>query len=445
MSAAEKIKERKKLITDMLNSAPENRLPGADIRKRIKERFGKEISKATLSSDIKALISEGYKIVSDTGGYRLLNPGYLPDKSQAALFEPVIGDTVARWLIMLILSEDYDKFMSAQDIYDKYVQMTTSISMSKLKNHLRILVEQNYITKHTRDEVRKSGQSFFYETAKISNKLYYHISHSAPVLSFIDKEAVMDFNAYFHDGGYESELESTLKKINDKIAAVDPDVYAEGSGVYRSTGKRNDIPEELADKLGVILSLPFREKALNIKYREKDKTREYIFKTALMIFNVETNSFYLLGEIRQKGRWVRNNLKLSAVADISANEKIPNDIYESSKYRDIFYKMWSSAPDEPCETEVLFEETAGIHEEVDALRQARKDTASVTFAQGDDTCRWIRYRDSIMGTHDFLRFVRSMGDGAVIIKPEKSREHLISKTKDMIKEYSAILGEGGHK
>ena len=45
-----------------------------------------------------------------------------------------------------------------------------------------------------------------------------------------------------------------------------------------------------------------------------------------------------------------------------------------------------------------------------------------------------------MGTHDFLRFVRSLGDAAVIVKPEKSREHLIARTKEMIREYREMLG-----
>ena len=442
MSVAERIRERKKLIIDMLTEAPGNRVLGADIRREISAGQGRNISKATLSSDMKALVNDGYEIISDTEGYRLLNPGYDPERSEKAAFEPATADILSRWLIMVILSESYDRYMSAQDILCRYREMTDAISLSKLKDHLDNLERLKYISRHTRQEAWEAGQTSLSGSGEGDNKLFYHICDSAPVISFIDREAVMDFNAYFHDGGYAGELESTLKIINDKIAAVCQDIYAEGSGAYRSNGKRNDIPKDMTDKLSEILGLPFRKYALEIKYREKEGVKDLVFKTAMIIFNVETNGFYLLGEVWHKSRWQRKNLKLGEVTDMSANASIRNDIYESRKYREVFNKMWSSAPDEPTEVEVIFEETPEMLEEIEALRKARNDTANVTFTHDSDGTGLIRYRDRIMGTHDFLRFVRSLGDAAVIIKPEKSRKHLIAKTKEMLEGYRQILRSG---
>ena len=436
MPVAEKIKERRKLIINMLTLAPGNRVYGTDIRNEICGKFGKEISKATLSSDMKALALEGYEIAADTEGYRLLNPEFKSPDPETAGFEPVTRDTVAQWIIMVILSGNRDKYMSARDIYNEYINLTEVISMNKLKKLLDGLVDMKFISRHTRDEVWEAGQSIAEDSGKSNNKLFYHICDSAPVISFIDKEAVMDFNAYYHDGGYAEELGDTLRTINEKIAAVCPEIYEETSGVYKSTGRRNDIPEESEQKLESMLRLPFQNYALDIKYLEKEKSKDYIFKTALIIFNVETNTFYLLGEVRIKGKWIRRNLKLSAVTQMSVNESIRNDICESKKYREIFSKMWSAAPDEPCDVEVLFEDSRDIRDEIRMLRQARNDTATVTFQDNG----WIRYRDRIMGTHDFLRFVRSMGDAAVILKPEKSRKHLTDKTKEMIDGYREILG-----
>ncbi len=476
MSVAEKIRERRKLITDMLIRAPENRVYGADIRKAIMKSSGKDISKATLSSDIKTLVHEGYEIVSDTEGYRLLNPEFNPSEPETDGFEPVTRDTVARWFIMVILSGGCDRYMSALDIYNEYVNVAAPVSKSKMKRLLDGLVDMKYISRHTINDLIESGESLPEDSGRSSNKLFYHICDSAPVISFIDKEAVMDFNAYYYDGGYAEELGTTLKTINEKIAAVSPDIYEEASGVYKSTGRRNDIPEESAQKLDELLGLPFGKYALDIKYREKEKTKDYIFKTALVIFNVETNAFYLLGEVKAKGKWVRKNLKFSAVKEMSVNVTVSNDIYESRRYRDIFSKMWSAAPDEPCEVEVLFEDRPEIRDMVRSLKKARNETAEVTFIHGNskpelyagkqdinegkketgkqegnspaagsylkgsNVTGWIRYSDKIMGTHDFLRVVRSLGDAAVIVKPEKSREHLIARTKEMIEGYREILG-----
>ncbi len=444
MSAAERIRDRKKLIIEMLTRARGNRVLGGDIRNKIRESLGKDVSKATLSSDIKALVNEGYEIISGTEGYRLLNPEYDPKRSERAVFESVTADILARWLIMVILSEGYDRYMSAQEIMCRYREMTDSISLSKLKEHLSVLESLQYISRHTRQEAWEAGQTFRNVPGDGDNKAFYHICNNAPVISFIDREAVMDFNAYFHDGGYAGELESILKKINDKIAAVSTEIYTEGSGAYRSTGKRNDIPRDMLDKLNKILGMPFRKNALEIKYREKEGVRDHLFKTALIIFNVETNGFYLLGETRRRGRWLRKNLRLSEVTDISADVSIRNDIYESRKYREIFNKMWSSAPDEPADVEVIFEETPEILEKIKVLRKARKDTAIISFTKDVDGTGLIRYRDRIMGTHDFLRSVRSLGDAAVIIKPEKSRAHLITRTREMLEGYRKIL-EAGEK
>ena len=255
MSAAERIKERKKLITDLLKQSQGKSVLGADIRKRIKDAFGKNVSKGTLSSDIKALAAEGYEIVSDTDGYKLVGIREMPEVDETKSLEPIRRDTV-----LIILSEDQDRYMSVREICDRYGELTDALSMSGIKAHLEALVKLKYISRHTKEEARAEGRSTLSEVREADNKLFYHISDSAPVLSFIDKEAVMDFNAYYHDGGYAEGLGRTLKTINDKIAAVSQDIYTEGSGVYKSTGIRNDIPKELTDRLDELFQICYRHK-----------------------------------------------------------------------------------------------------------------------------------------------------------------------------------------
>ncbi len=441
MSAAERIAKRQKLIINILRDAANNKVVGAKIREQIDLAFGRPVSKGTLSSDIKTLTAKGYEISSDTDGYRLHNPGFDPDQDpkrrQTADFAPITPDTVAQWFIMHILSEGDDKYLSAQDICLKYGSLCGRVSLSKIKSLLKNLEEKKFVSRHSRDEAWEAGQTYLSEKGEAGNKVFYHISEAAPVVTIVDRERIMDFNTYYYDGGYAEDLRSAFKQINDKISFLCPEMYADGSGVYKCSGKRNDIRDGLTDRLDEILCLPFRKYALNIKYREKESEKNYIFKTAMIIFNEETNAFYLLGEVKSKNKWIRTNLKLSAVTEASATPDIPNDIFESRKYKDIFRKMWSSAPDEPCEVEVVFKDTPRIREAIKAMTKARSDTAEVTYTESGSQ-KLIRYRDHISGAHDFFRFVRSMGDEAVIVKPEKSRGHMIAKTKEMIEEYKVL-------
>lgn len=429
------VKKRKELISDILIKAGDRFVSGVEIRQEIEKKFGKGVSKGVLSENIKELKKEGFEIESGTSGYRYRGSRDSLVQTDEELmlmdeYEPSTADVVAEWLIMLVFAKERDRLIDIKTIKKECNELTSFIKQSSIREHVNVLVQKGYLSVRGGEDKNE-----IFDQPTSAGSRYYQLTESAPVITVIDEEALEEFNEYYYDRGYESELRDVLTGINEKATAVSPTLYTGNSGSIRSFGRKNDIPERLTQKLEKILHLDFKKHALDIEYEEKEEIRKYIFNTALIIFNVETNTFYLLGEaLDRRKRWGRKFFKLELVREAVVNTEVKNTIYESKKYKELFGKMWSCAPDEPKEIEVLFRNDDEIKGFVKVLAEARKDTAEISL-EG----KHIRYSDSIIGLHDFLRTVRSLGEAAEIIKPEGSRKHMIEKTKDIINCYKEIL------
>jgi len=440
---AEKVRERKKMIIEMLRAA-DGGIHGGQIIQEVSAREGKPVTKSVISENIKALKNVGFNIEStNNGGYILKESEAVIDASGIADedYEPANKDTAEQWLLLLIFEKEHDRYMSVEDIHLAYEDMAGKISDTKLRSHLAKLEKLRFISKYSFEEIR--SRSFLDEDTegKAPNKRFYHISENAPVPGLIYKDDLMEFNGYYSDRGYDSELKETLKAIRKKIAFVSPETEDPESGAIRTFGRKNDIPDELTDRLDFFLSLPFKELALNIRYREKDNEKDYCFKTALIVFSVETNSFYLIGEAKHEEGWSRIVFSPERVVKAVADKNTKNDIYESRKYKRLFRQMWSVVTEEPTHVEVWFEDMPYIKRQIDILKNARAGTAKVSYPVNQGTGGWIKYKDDIIGVDAFMRFVRGMGSSAVIMEPKSARAHMIKKTEELLGKYKELHEE----
>ena len=439
MAGRQQVQERKKMIIELLRAA-DGGIHGGQIIQEVSAREGKPVTKSVISENIKALKNVGFNIEStNNGGYILKESEAVIDASGIADedYEPANKDTAEQWLLLLIFEKEHDRYMSVEDIHLAYEDMVGKISDTKLRSHLAKLEKLRFISKYSFEEIR--SRSFLDEDTegKAPNKRFYHISENAPVPGLIYKDDLMEFNGYYSDRGYDSELKETLKAIRKKIAFVSPETEDPESGAIRTFGRKNDISDELTDKLDFILSLPFKELALNIRYREKDNEKDYCFKTALIVFSVETNSFYLIGEAKHEEGWSRIVFRPERVVKAVADKNTKNDIYESRKYKRLFRQMWSVVTEEPTHVEVWFEDMPYIKRQIDILKNARAGTAKVSYPTGG----WIKYKDDIIGVDAFMRFVRGMGSSAIIIEPESARAHMIKKTEELLGKYKELHEE----
>ncbi len=442
MAGRQEVRERKKMIIEILRAA--GGIRGEQLIQEIIKRGGSSIKKNTLTDNINGLRKEGFNIEStQNGGYILKESEAMIDASGIADedYEPANKDTAEQWLLLLIFEKEHDRYMSVEDIHLAYEDMAGKISDTKLRTHLAKLEKLRFISKYSFEEIRSRSHLDEDTDGKAPNKRFYHISENAPVPGLIYKDDLMEFNGYYSDRGYDSELKETLKAIRKKIAFVSPETEDPESGAIRTFGRKNDISDELTDKLDFILSLPFKELALNIRYREKDNEKDYCFKTALIVFSVETNSFYLIGEAKNEEGWSRIVFRPERVVKAVADKNTKNDIYESRKYKRLFRQMWSVVTEEPTHVEVWFEDMPYIKRQIDILKNARAGTAKVSYPVNQGTGGWIKYKDDIIGVDAFMRFVRGMGSSAVIIEPARAREHMIKKTEELLEKYKELHEE----
>ena len=446
MPESRKIRERKKMIIGMLREAY-GPVHSRSIIEEVSKKEGKTVGKSVITDNINSLRNDGFEIVSYNDGYILKESENVIGDDDACLeaYDEVTEDTVTEWLVLLVLEKEHDRYMPVEEIHTKYQEIAGNISNTRLRTHLSRLEQLGYISRYSVEEMRLKVFPDSNTDEKASNKLFFHVNEGAPAPVFIDLDDLLDFNNYYIDRGYATELRETLEDIRKKIALVSSDINEEESGAFRSFGRINDIPQEQMEKLDIILSLPFREHALYIRYKEKDEEKDCLFKTALLVFSVETNGFYLIGEAKKGGKkrkkWKPIVFRTESVLRAAYDKDTKNDIYESVRYKTIFRKMWSVVIDDPVHVEVWFEDVPYVRRQIEALARVRKDTAKVSFPLNKVDGQWIKYSDEMVGVNAFMRFVRGLGSSALIIRPEADREHMIKKTEELLEKYEELHKE----
>ncbi len=311
--------KRKTLILQMLSEG--RRISPTEIINRWSEVSGKPplSSKGTITSDINRLKEEGYNIDSNRSGYLLVRDenvmtAELPD-------DYILPDkyVVKEWLIMHIMQQRYDQYITYEKLKEKIEERFEDFDISDhmLRKCLERLEQLQYIevcgkseagavVSETKEQKEKGDRS------APSNRRYYHLTESAPVLSLIHEENLINFFDYSVYEGISTELTEELKKINEKIVQVLPEMEDSGADIIRTAGRKNRIPGEKKKKLEDFLKLPFKKEELLISYPCNDGLTEIRFMTGIIVYCVEKNELYLLGEADEKPLVLRfDRIKMS--------------------------------------------------------------------------------------------------------------------------------------
>ena len=435
--------ERKTLILQML--ADGRRISSKEIISQWSEVSGKPPlnSKSTITSDITKLKEEGYNIDSNKSGYMLIHDenvmtAELPD-------EYILPDkyVVKEWIIMHIMQQRYDQYISYEKLKEEIEKRFEEINITDhlLRKCLERLEQLQYIKACGKNEVgtvvsetKKQKESGGLSVP--SNKRYYHLTESAPVLSLIHEENLINFFDYSVYEGISTELAEELKKINEKIVQVLPEMDVTEVDVFRTAGRKNQIPDEIKKKLEDFLKLPFKTEELLISYPFDDGLMEIHFMTGIIVYCVEKNELYLLGEADKK----QLVLRFDRIKNVTLGNRCKNTVYLNDRYRKMFEESWSVPTDAEDDVEIRFQNVFSVRQFVEDLKKIRGETANVIYPKGDqDDDSWIIYRDKIKGINDFLPHIRSLGSSAVIIKPEYIRKRMMDKTAELIERYKEVL------
>ena len=419
------VKDRKRRIIEILKSAEYMTL--ADIGKALASDEGSEepVKKGAVNKYIESLRDEGYIIESlKNKGLRLIQDETMymdtPDKE----YELPDKGVITRWLILFLLSR-YKGYMTYEMIKEGFDEKYYEIKDSVLRKHLEELTNLQYITEHGVDDIPG-----YYKYDNSQNKIYYCITEAAPVPAFLEMDDIFNFNDYFSFGGGKRELGGEIESIIKKIKKVIPDLDNEHKA-YEAKGRKNFLTPETKEKLDRFLKLPFKTDVLNVKYPVEGEMRDIIFHTGLLVFCVEKNKFYLLGESDDEIRILR----LDKITEVEVKEKSANKVYETVKYRNMFEEAWAVSKNEPEEVEIWFEDIGHVREKMERLMKRRSATAAIVGKEEAAGKNWLVYRDTIIGVTDFLPFIRSLGSSAVLVKPEWASRLIMEKTKELVDKY----------
>ena len=376
--------------------------------KQIMELFN--IKKATLSEDITALKSQGVPLITTRGFVSIED-----NKSSANYYEKISNSTIRQWLILFILSQS-NKPITFKTIQEEYQNYNYGYcSTDSLHKDLQTLQANNYI--HYSDNNH---------TYKLTNKYNHYITPLYDNLEpFCEK--------------YASQIESNpnaleLKRFHDTAKIMlfgfeDDDSYQPNEN-YIVHGKRNLLDEATKKAYDELNLYPYEARKLDITYNSKDGiiTAED-FSVGLVVYSIEKNRMYLLGEILDK----KIIIAVDTITKYNTTKK-RNTIYNSPEYMKIFNEMFSVSVDDLETVEVIFDNRDHIRYKLDVLKSKRPNS-QITLDKENDT---LIYTDKLRGISDFASYIRQYGRGAVATKPEYLHTQMLESAERIIKNYKEV-------
>ena len=370
------------------------------------------IKKASLSEDITALKVQGVPLIT-TRGYVSIEK----DISDIAYYEKITYSTLRHWLILFTLSR-HKKPMTFNELEKAYKRYNAcSYSLDTLHKDLQELQKNKYI--HFSDKTY---------TYKLTNKYNHYIT------PYID-------DLYYFGDHYSQQMESIpngleLKRFYDLSTIIlngfdDKDSYQTNEN-YIVHGKRNKLDAATAKAYEKLNEIPYQARKLNIEYKTNggDILNVLDFSVGLVVYSVEKNRMYLLGEINDN----KIIIAVDSIINIQFTEK-RNTIYNSDLYNKIiFNEMFSVSVDDLESVEVLFDNKSHIRFKIETLTKKRPNAKLIYNEEIDK----LIYTDNLRGIADFASYLRQFSRGAFALKPESLRKSLSDSTQRVIDNYKEV-------
>ena len=234
----------------------------------------------------------------------------------------------------------------------------------------------------------------------------------------------MDYLQYY-SGGIDNNLISVKSKLE---LLLDGEIREHICG-YEVRGRHSDTSTIADDISSCLAKSSYRHNAVHIRYRDrKNMVYNYNFKVGLIYYSKVQNNIYMLGEELDTGDIF--NLRLSGVESVK-KISVSNDIYLSSKYLDIFDKMFGASYErEEYDVEVLFDMFGSVPEKIRQLHSSRLHYSMLEEDNGK-----LVYTDKIIGLSEFAAFLRQFGKSCEVKKPQALRDEMAKSPERVLKRY----------
>ena len=358
--------------------------------------------------------------------------GYYIEESET-VYDPLTSDMVYKYMIMqnVVPGADSIKELMGLDIQQKDeciedIGGIRQISVSKYYDLVQELIDE--------------GELVVYDGK------YYPARKNIPVSWRVDEKTAfeyMDILSMMPPGHHSQKLmDSVYRKISAIYEYDDKDYTS-----YKVVGRAYSTLNRIHELISVLKSVDYINHLIKIKYTgNTGKNSECIIAVGLVVYSVEKDKIYLIGERRGSGSDVRRekrNKELTVFIDIEKvkevrSEKGINRSYQNKRFMDLYNRMFSISNSRIVEENeervtVKFSDDEYIKDRIQNLCEYRKASGPVVES-GEDG---LVYSDMIVGLDDFIKFLRQFTGNYEILNSER----LESKKKEYVEKMLAAYTE----
>ena len=390
-----------------------------------------DCNRNTVNNYYKRCLESGNKIKKTKVGHETAY--YI--ESDEPVFAPLTGDMVYKYLIMqnAVPGSDNRKNLLGVDI-NRLEDSTGEIGI-----FLKIPVSKYYeLVKQLVDE----GE------LKILDGRLYPGRKKIPVSLRLDEDLANEYLNILSmmPPGYHSRrlIDSIYEKLNSFFQLEE-----RSDDVYFVVGRSYSIANRIHDILSELMAVDYINHLIVISYLGKNgRIEESIIAVGLVVYSVEKDKIYLIGERRGSGSDVRkksNHKELTVFIDVEKikgvkEEKGINRFYQNKHFMELYNKMFSIGNSRLFENgeeesiQVCFSRSDYIEDRLQNLCDYRKESK----AKIKESEEGLIYSDMVVGLDDFLKFLRQFtGDYKII-----NSSRLIAKKREyiekMLKAYSEV-------
>lgn len=357
---------------------------------------------------------KGYKDFLAERGYLLKTTrNYLELDTDTAhpLIEQFTKDTLPEWQILFQLSSSKLP-LTQEQIYDGCGGLMTS---SKCYRILKKLREDKKFLEHLH---------FTHPDAK--GQYCNRLLPAAPAILIVSEEKLDEFCAEFSCFEKSDPVHQSLLPFFTRASALLNGGYELENDFYHVHGRLGNLSARDQEMMKKLQKYPYARRQLLIShYVSEDELCTCKFSTAYIIYSMDKNCFYLLGESQGSPAIIR----MDRIKELKEAQE-SNHCFHSPVYYKIYSEMFSISVDPPVHVRVRFEGVYNIQQKLSSLASARP-AARVAFTDSGD----LIYTDTVRGLPDFAHYIRSFGSSAIAEEPAELKELLLDSSRKVIENY----------
>ncbi len=405
-----------------------------------------QVSKRTVQGDMEALKAMGYSVsVPRTGEHKGL---YVLKKEEGAViydyYDEITG-LAGDMLILLALQDSYGRKrrLTHDELY-RELRQNEDLSYEHLGSEYEGMygdrspwykkaIERLKSARCIKEKVveGKGGKSRIYELDINAPRLLRTFSESDSG----DELNILDILDVLSD--YFEEKDTGLSSIHSKLQLfLDGEETAEESNYIRRE-RWSDETSAMDQIKSKLIKYPYMTKAIEVVYAGRGgKTKRVNIKVGMLIFSRSINGLYMIGE----GTDSKKIITLLVDSIVSVRElPVKNDVYDSSRYRNIIKYMFGASGignmKEVVEVEVEFEAFGNVMSKVESMVEARRKNGARPILIENKEAGTVTYKDSIYNISDINVFLRGFGSACKVIKPEQLRWDMINSCNVILEQY----------